>query len=203
MKKITVILCVSLALIIVCLTSCQDKQAYTPTGEFYLKSSPANGDTGVENVISLEADYKTYEGDGDISVSMTVGLGHLPGELGYGEDAGDTFYVQYQIIEAPWQADKAPVWEKKVEYTDSWYDAKYNSTEQKNTSFLIMPIYGEFYPLYKEPVELVFPTEVEKGYLQISVYAVVPGHDHHQSITGLEFYFERVDGVLTLDPHAS
>lgn len=195
-----------LFLLILCLLtalpSCS-RAAYTPTGEFYLKTSPAIGDAGVEDVISLEADRKEYRGDGDISVTMTVGLGHLPGELGYGEDAGDTFYVRYQISEAPWNADITPVWEKKVEYTDSWYDAKYDSTEQKNRSFLIFPSYGEFYPLYKETVEIVFPAELEKGYLQVSVYAVVPGHEHHQSITGMNFYFERVDGVLTLDPHAT
>lgn len=199
MKRIT-ILCISLLLITLFLTSCRSDPKYTPTGEFYVKTSPANGDAGVQNVISLEADHKTYEGDGDITVSMTVGLGHLPDAGGYGDDVQDTFYVLYRIIEAPWEAGKEAVWEKKVEYADSWYDSKYDSTEQKNSTILfVIPHYGEFYPLYKESVEFVFPASVEKGYLQVEVYAVIEGSDDQQC-AGLEFNFDRIDGVLRLDP---
>ena len=43
-------------------------------------------DGGVAEVISLEAESKTYEGDGDINVPMTVGLGHLPGHDEYDDD---------------------------------------------------------------------------------------------------------------------
>ena len=178
-------------------SGCQEESEYTPAGEFYIKTSPSRGDGGVAEVISLEAEHKTYEDDGDITVSMTVGLGHLPGQGGYGDDVQDTFYVLYKIIASPWQADKEAVWERKVEYTDSWYDYKYDSTEQVNRPFLIFPHYGEFYPLYKENVDIVFPANVESGRLHIELYRVVEGYEDHQ-FAGLDFSFERVDGVLTL-----
>lgn len=196
MKKIT-ILCVSFMLITLFFTACGDKNEYTPTGEFYIKTFPSNGDAGVENVISLEADHKTYEGDGDITVPMTVGLGHLPNAGGYDDDAGDAFYVLYKIEET--SPDKEPVWEKRVDYTDSWYDSKYNSTEQKNSSFLFIAHYGEFFPLYKDSVEVVFPSDLEKGFLQVEVYAVIKDRDD-QFLTNLKFYFDRKSGVLRLDP---
>ena len=196
MKRI-VALCICLVLVALCFTGCQEKPEYTPSGEFYVKTSPSRGDGGVSEVISLEAEHKSYESDGDITVSMTVGLGHLPGQGGYGDDVQDTFYVLYKIIASPWQADKEAVWERKVEYTDSWYDSKYDSTEQVNRPFLIFPHYGEFYPLYKENVDIVFPADVEKGWLYVEVYSVIEGREDHQ-FAGLDFYFERVDGVLTL-----
>lgn len=178
-------------------SGCQEESEYTPAGEFYIKTSPSRGDGGVAEVISLEAEYKTYEGNGDITVAMTVGLGHLPGQGGYGDDVQDNFYVMYKIIASPWQADKEAAWERKVEYTDSWYDSKYDSTEQVNRPFLIFSHYGEFYPLYKENVDIVFPADVEKGWLYVEVYSVIEGREDHQ-FAGLDFYFERVDGVLTL-----
>lgn len=197
-KRIVLLIC--FAIIILSFASCDYSDEYDPKGEFYIKTSPANGDAGVSYVISLEADHKTYEGDGDITVPMTVGFGHLPGASGYGDDVKDTFYLEYKIIEAPWQADKEPAWEKKVKYSDSWYDTKYNSTEQKNPPSLIFARYGEFYPLYKETVEFVFPSDVEKGTFEVSIVTVIDGE-----IAGefghLSFYFERNDGVLTLDPH--
>ena len=196
MKRI-VALCVCLVLVMLCFSGCQEKNEYTPTGEFYIKTSPSRGDGGVAEVISLEAEHKTYEDDGDITVSMTVGLGHLPGQGGYGDDVQDTFYVLYKIIASPWQADKESAWEKKVEYTDSWYDSKYDSTEQVNRPFLIFPHYGEFYPLYKENVDIVFPADMESGRLHVELYRVVEGYEDHQ-FAGLDFSFERVDGVLTL-----
>ncbi len=199
MKHRSLLLCTLLLFAAICLSACVQAPGYVPTGEFYMKTPPSRGDTGVEDVISMEADHITYQGKGDITVAMTVGLGHLPGALGYGDEVQDTFYVVYKVIEAPWQADRQAVWEEKVEYSDSWYDSKYDSTEQKNPPSLIFARYGEFYPLYKESVELVFPASVEKGYLQIEVYAVIEGREDYQ-LTGTRFYFERVDGVLTLHP---
>ena len=197
MKRI-VALCTCLMLIALCIAGCWEENAYTPTGEFYVKTSPSRGDGGVAEVISLEAEKKTYEGDGDITVPMIVGLGHLPGHDEYGDDVQDTFYVLYKIIESPWTADKESAWEKKVEYTDSWYDAKYDSTEQKNRSFLIFPLYGEFYPLYKETVDIVFPADVEKGTFYDELYTVIEGREDHQ-FAELSFYFKRENGVLILD----
>lgn len=190
-------LCTCLVLFVLCFVGCQKENTYTPAGEFYVKTSPARGDGGVAEVISLEAAHKTYEGSGDITVPMEVGLGHLPGHDEYGDDVHDTFYVLYKIIASPWQADKEPAWEKKVAYTDSWGDPKYNSTDQVNRSFLIFPHYGQFYPLYKENVDIVFPADVEKGWLHVEVYYVLEGQEDQQ-FAGLDFSFERVDGVLTL-----
>ena len=199
MKKIIIFL-VCIALITVSLTACQDKNEYTPSGEFYIKTAPSNGDAGVSYVISLEAEHKAYESDGDITIPMTVGFGHLPRASGYGDDVQDTFYLEYKIIESPWQADKEPDWEKKVEYSDSWYDTKYDTTEQKNPPSLIFARYGEFYPLYKETVDFVFPSEVEKGTVEINIVIVIDG-EIAQKFGDFSFYFERKDGVLTLDPH--
>ena len=185
-------------LVMLCLAGCQEKNEYTPSGEFYIKTSPSRGDGGVAEVISLEAEKKTYEGDGDITVPMTVGLGHLPGHDEYGDDVQDTFYVLYKIIESPWIADKESAWEKKVEYADSWYDSKYDSTEQVNRPFLFIPNYGEFYPQYKETVNLVFPADVEKGTFYVELYMVIDGQED-QKFAELSFYFERENGVLILN----
>ena len=105
MKRISA-LTICLVLVMLCFAGCQENNEYTPIGEFYIKTSPSRGDGGVAEVISLEAEKKTYEGDGDITVPMTVGLGHLPGHDEYGDDAQDSFYVLYKIIESPWTADK-------------------------------------------------------------------------------------------------
>lgn len=193
--------CIALVLFILtlfCFSACQTSTGYQPMGEFYIKTSPSNGDAGVRNVISIEAEYKTYQSDADLMVPMTVGLGHLPDSIGYGEDANDTFYVLYRIIESPWSAEKAAVWEKKIAYTDSWYDEKYNSTEQKNPPSFLWARYGEFYPLYKENVEFFFPASVEKGYVQVWLFAVIPDREEHQFF-GIQFSFTRKNGVLTLE----
>ena len=197
--KRTIAICISLVLVMLCFAGCQEKNEYTPSGEFYVKTSPSRGDGGVAEVISLEAEHKTYEGDGDITVPMTVGLGHLPGYDEYGDDVQDTFYVLYKTIESPWTADKESAWEKKVEYEDSWRDSKYDSTEQVNRPFLIIPNYGDFYPLYKEMVDIVFPADVEKGTFYVEIYTVIEGRED-QKFAELSFYFERENGVLTLNP---
>ena len=199
MKRISA-LAICLVLVMRCFAGCQEKNEYTPTGEFYMKTSPSRGDGGVAEVISLEAEHKTYEGNGDITVPMTVGFGHLPGHDEYGDDVQDTFCVLYKIIESPWTADKESAWEKRVEYADSWFDAKYDSTEQKNHSFLIFSHYGEFYPLYKEEVHMVFPEDVEKGTLHVALYTMIEGQADQQ-FAELSFYFKRENGVLILDPN--
>lgn len=199
MKKLLALV-LAIVSLLCCLVGCQDKNEYTPLGEFYIKTAPSNGDAGVSYVISLEAEHKSYEGDDDITIPMTVGFGHLPGASGYGDDVQDTFYLEYKIIESPWQADKEPAWEKKVEYSDSWYDTKYDTTEQKNPPSLIFARYGEFYPLYKETVDFVFPSEVEKGTVEINIVIVIDG-EIAQEFGDFSFYFEYKNGVLTLDPH--
>ena len=196
MKRI-LILCLVIAML--CLSSCQTQTTYVPAGDFYVKTSPSQGDGSAADVVSLEATNKSYTGDGDITVPMKVGFGHLPSSYDPPADATDTFYVVYCVIQAPWQAEKEAAWEKKVEYAESWYLSKYDSTEQVNRSFLIFPHYGEFYPQYFETVDIVFPATVEKGYFEVSLFYVSETGDAWQ-FCGLKFYFERVNGVLTLDP---
>lgn len=93
---------------------------------------------------------------------------------------------------------KESAWEKKMEYTDSWYDSKYDSTEQENRSFLIFPHYGEFYPLYKETVDIIFPADVEYGGLYVELYIVIEGQEDRK-IAALNCYFKQENGILTLD----
>ena len=196
MKKIIVFLCI-IAFVTAGFTSCQNKNKYTPAGEFYLKTAPSNGDAGASDVISIEAEFKTYQGEDDITVPMLVGFGHLPNVGGYGENVQDTFYVLYQVFEYPWSVDNKPVWEKRVDYFDSWYDDKYNSTVQKNPPSLIFARYGEFYPLYKETVDFVFPKDVSRGYADVRI-CVVNGGEIIDGLYGFRFEFERVGNVLTL-----
>ena len=197
MKNILAKLLIFITCALIVLSSCGiGEEQYVPEGEFYIKTSPSCGDGGVREVVSLEAEYCTYEGEGDITVPFTVGLGHLPSAY-YDKEAKDTFYVLYKIIESPWEADKEPAWEKRVEYADSFDSPKYNSTEQVNRPFLIFPHYGEFYPIYKEQVDITFPEGVEKGHLQVELYTVREDGAEWQ-FADIEFYFEHTDGVLLL-----
>ncbi len=197
MKKLSVLL-LCLVVCLLTLTACgEDHYVYTPTGEFYAKTSNFNGEMRETDVIDLEAAQKTYTGDGDIIVPMTVGLGHLPGHTYV--DMIDSFYVLYTIMEAPYDNHAEPVWEKRVDYADHWCDAKYDSTPTKRSLLFHPP----FYPLYKESVEITFPAEVTSGYLEVSLYGAFDRspEDYDGFVMKLQVYFERVDGVLTLDPH--
>ena len=199
MKKTISLICLFVISSLILITSCARQGEYKPKGEFYAKTPAARGDGGECFVIDLETEKRSYEGEGDLRVRANVGFGHLPGEYGYGEDSEDHLRVEYLIIEAPWSADKRPSWEMVTDYESSFYDEKYNSTEKKDTSFLLFPIYGEFYPTFKEEVTLTFPEEVEKGYLEIRLYDVF-ADESAAEIASLRIYFERKDGLLTLDP---
>lgn len=197
-KKILIALTLFVALT---LCSCQNafvqEYVYKPTGEFYAKTRPVLGDGGTSTVISLETAHATYEGEGDITVPMTVGFGHL--YVRDREDATDTFYVQYVLTNGPWNhEDDIIFWEKKVEYEDSFFGGKYKTTEQINRVILGIPDYGEFYPLYTENIEITFPADVDYGYLKVKIVEVDGGEERG---TGPELVirFERVDGTLILE----
>lgn len=198
-KLLTLSLCLILCLLTTACT--EDHYVYTPTGEFYAKTSNFNGEVRETDVIDLEAAQKSYTGEGDIIVPMTVGLGHVPGHTYV--NILDSFYVLYTIVEAPYDNHAEPVWGKRVDYADHWCDAKYDSTPTKTSLFSYPP----FYPLYKESVEITFPAEVTEGYLEVSLYAAFDrssedfSEDYDGLVVNLQVYFERVDGVLTLDPH--
>ncbi len=88
---------------------------------------------------------------------------------------------------------------QKVEYSDSFYVEKYSSTEQKNNAFLFITIYGHFYPLYNEEVEIVFPEIVQNGIVRIYCFIVYENYDGPSEIARLNFSFTRTDGELILD----
>lgn len=195
----SIILCIVSITVALCASACGDNNEYVPKGEFYVKTPAARGDAGVGEVIDLEAEYKSYQGAGDITIPVTVGFGHRPDMVGYyGEDANDTFYALYQVFEDPLADDPQPVWENKVEYSDSFYDAKYNSTVPKDSSFLFIPFYGNFYPLYKEAAEIVFPEGVQSGIVRVNCYIVTENGYGGTFGKGLEFSFTRIDDILTL-----
>ena len=196
-RTMSVLICL---MMLVSLAGCFEEEDYTPSGEFYVKTPPSRGDTGIEYVISMEAEHLEYEASGDVVVPMTVGFGHLPGQIGYGDDVQDNFYVRYQLLEDNWPDDLEPAWEKIVTYSDSWYDSKYDTTVQKNPPSLIFARYGQFYPLYKETVEILFPADLEKGYVEVSIF-IMNGEEIMSNFGFLRFDFERKDGVLILDPN--
>ena len=201
-KKIVFILTLLVALT---LCSCQNafvqEYVYEPAGEFYAKTRPVRGDGGNSHVISLEAQYASYEGEGVITVTFTVGFGHLYEGKSAEKSAKQSFYVHYQVYELPMYNDETPDWEKKVEYSEYWDDPKFNTTEQVNRPFLFIPHYGHFYPLYTEQVDIVFPESVEYGMLEVTIPIFDEGEtERPRSYDTLEVYFKRVDGVLTLEP---
>lgn len=194
------ILCIGCLMMALCISSCGQTYRYIPAGEFYVKTSPADGDAGVMEVIDLEAEKKSYYGEGDITVPVTVGFGHQPNFTAIcGEDVNDTFYVLYQVFEQTAERNPRPAWENKAEHSDNFYDAKYNSTIPVNRSFLFIPFYGEFYPLYKETAEIVFPEGVQNGTICVNCYVVLEKNAEHRIDVGLEISFTHMDGVLTLD----
>lgn len=196
MKKV-VLLALSLLMIVLCLTGCdyyllrntvdniQDSDS-----KFYVKTSPCIGDAGIDTVISMEAKYKTYTGTGDITIPFTVGFGHLPDSPApYIGSSG--FCAVYSVYdEYEWDKSAEPEWQHIVEYTDSFYSEKYNSTEQKNSSiFFVIPVYGQFYPLYTETVYITFPADIQDGDVVVDVEG---------ARTLLFFKFSRNGDTLTL-----
>lgn len=197
--KRSVCLLMICVLFVLCCAGCR---RYTPTGELYKKTPAHNGDADVSRVISMEAAHKSYEGEGDITVPMTVGFGHLPEDTGYGKE-NNTFYLTYSVYSSPRKKDNTPVWEKKVAYPDAYGSDKYASGKRNHSPLLFFADYGEFYPLYKEEVEIVFPAEVKKGYFEIALYHVIEGQEVHQYGGSLSCDFARKGGVLTLDPNGA
>lgn len=170
------------------LGGCSKKKNDTPREDgFYLKSSAEGGE-----IIEINFEKKTYEGEGDLRVRSTVGFGHIPGKVGNSSADKDFLMVDYLIIAKPWEADKRPAWEMNTKYETSWSDEKYNSTEKES---------GEFYPNFKEEVTFTFPANVTKGYLEIRLYNVDRQNESSANqFASIKVYFERNGGVLTLNP---
>ena len=198
MKKTVSLICFLVMLSMLILSSCSRSEGYTPKGEFYAKTPASNGDAGSVCVIDIEFPKKSYECEGDFHTDATVGFGHLPGAYD-GEEDGGHLRFECKIIKAPLKADKRASWEMVCDYDSSFYDEQFNSTEKKDSSFLFFPIYGDFYPIYKEKVTIIFPEEVDKGYLEIRIYSVT-GESEASELSCLRVYFERDGGALTLEP---
>ena len=176
------------------LTSCTGNE-YTPKGEFYVKTSTSSGDAGVTNVVTAEIEKASYQGNEDIVVSTTVGFGHLPQ---YSSEDESTFYIHCFIEELPKEDDNL-LWETKVIHDDCFHSEKYNSTEQKNSSFLVIPIYGNFYPEYTEVVDFVYPAKAVNGRVTIKI-VIVDGENEYTCHGGgstLEFYYAREGNKLS------
>ena len=159
--------------------------------DFYAKTPSSHSDREVTSVIEVKAEKKTYTGEGDIHVMATVGFGHLPGTVDFGNDPKDFLRVECVIIEEPYADNKRPSWENFSEYEGSWSDEKYNSTAKDAD--------GEFYPTYSDVIELVFPIEVEKGHLVVKLVNVYEDGSCAE-FESLKIYFEHKDGTLTLNP---
>ena len=197
-KKKSLIFFASFMMFSLILISCEREYKYVPKGEFYVKTSPTEGDGGVLDVIDVEAQYKTYREDGDIVVPITIGFGHQPKDASSFYE-GTSFYVQYQLFDKHYPtSEDIPLWENKVMHEDSYFDEKYNTTVPKDGHFLFIVSYGEFYPLYKEDAYIVFPKEVKEGSVIIGTH-VVSKDEHSWRQMTLEFEFMRNDDILTLE----
>lgn len=201
MKKTLLALCALTLASLMCFSSCFGKKnnqqnSQAPESEakdgFYLKTSLGT-DGNATNVIDIRTEKKTYEGEGDIHVMATVGFGHLPGSVNFGTNTPDHLRVECVIIKSPFAENKRPAWENISDYSGTWADEKYNSTAKNSSNG------GEFYPIFTDQIELVFPLEVEYGYFEIRLVNVFADGSSAQFET-LRFYFEHKGGVLTLDP---
>lgn len=200
MKRKGLVLCISL-LVSLCMSACcVQVPAYTPTGEFYKKTSPAIGDGGASDVIDLEAESLTYQGIGDIIVPMTVGFGHMPTNDAYEPRSDSAFSVRIAVYGFPLREDD-PAWETTLQYNEDWHSKKFDATEpEESHPFLFIPHYGDFYPLYKENVQVTFPEELDRGALIITIRKTEAGlHVGGAHCRDLRVDFSREGNVLTLE----
>ena len=70
MKRILLtILAILMLLTMLCFTCCQEKNEYTPTGEFYVKTLPSRGDGGVADRACKHYRADTYRTDGEVNAA--------------------------------------------------------------------------------------------------------------------------------------
>lgn len=198
MKKADLLKRVALALtallLVSSLAACS-KPAYTPTGEIYVKTSPARGDAGETEVLELEMERASYPADGGVTIPIRLGIGHL--QQGHPDGEG------YAYVTLTVWLDKLPKDEpdevRRLEYPD-WETETYTATEPEGKplwAYLIpfMPYYGDFYPLYRETVEVTVPAEVGSGVIRAELHVV--DEQGNESFTDpLQISFERIDGSL-------
>ena len=192
------VLLVILILFCMLMKSCFTFPGYKPEGEFYEKTSPCHGDAGVSEVISFESEKKSYEADGDITITAEIGIGHLENRTD--EYPSSTFYITYQLYNSPFKKDDlTPIWEKRVDYSDSFYSKKYETSLYDKMPFIEHAIYPEFYPTYTEKVDILIPAEVSEGYLEITIISVHQGEEtEYWPVESLIIEIERKNGMIIL-----
>ena len=176
------------------LASCS-KPAYVPAGEIYSKMSPALGDSGVVDVVDMELDKAVYASEGELTVSVKLGVGHRP----HRNDSPDGEGYAYLLIRARYNTTPAGEFLEigRLDFPD-YETAKYNSTEpEPDRSFLFMPIYGDFYPTYRESMDWTIPADATSGYIKAELHVV----DDYGNVFGYtthcpEIRFERIGGEV-------
>ena len=184
--------CAIIALLLtLTLASCTPKPAYTPEGEVYVKTSPSRGDGGVVEVIDLEMEKAVYTAEGALTVPVTFGVGHRPSDIPDGDG------YAYLLLRAGYDTTPAGEYEEigRFDFPD-WETAKYNSTEpEPDRAILIIPIYGEFYPVYRDSVNWDIPAHASSGYIEAVLY-IQDDHGNLYMSRDIQIRFERVDGEL-------
>lgn len=193
------ILSLTILLLTIFCAACS-RPVYTPTGEIYVKTSPANGDAGVSEVAELEMERASYPADGDVTVPIRLGIGHLS----KGRADGEAYAYVTLSVWLDQQPTEQPAEVRQLEYPD-WETEKFASTEPEGKplwAYLIpiMPYYGDFYPLYRETVEVAIPADVSFGLIRAELH-IVDEQGNVSFTDPLQISFERVDGALVFETH--
>ena len=186
--------CIRICLILICifllLTSC-NRPAYVPEGDVSDKTSPTNGDAGVSLVTDLEIECEKYIDSKNFSIPVKVGVGHRPSDTPDGEG------YAYVILRARY--DTTPTGEfvevARLDFPD-FETAKYNSTEpEPDRSFLVIPIYGEFYPTQRQTVTWAIPDDARSGRLEAELHEIDAWGNHYK-LRPATVDFERREGKV-------
>ena len=194
MKATKYLLLTITLLLTLSLLSCS-QPAYTPEGEIYVKTSPAWGDGGVTDVVDMEIEKAVYTADGELTVPVKLGVGHRPNR--YDKSDGDGY--AYLVISVRYNTmPPGEILEiGRLDFPDYETD-KFNSTKpEPDRSILFMPIYGDFYPIYRESVDWDIPADAKNGYMEAVLHTVDSNGNHSDySNHSPRIYFERIDGEL-------
>ena len=175
-------------------TACS-RPPYTPAGEVSIKTSPARGDAGVEEVAELEMERASYPADGEVTLPIRLGIGHLS----KGRADGEAYAYVTLSVWLDQNPTEQPDEVRRLEYPD-WETEAYATTEPEGKplwAYLIpfMPYYGDFYPLHRETVEVVIPADISFGFIRAELHMV--DEQGNESFTDpLQLSFERIDGAL-------
>lgn len=175
---------VILLLLAASLTACGDGYK-PPYGEVYTKTSPSRGDGGVSEVVDITVEKAAHSGEGEMTVPVKIGVGHLPRR----QDGEGAAYLEVRI----WldiMPKEEPTDILRFEYPD-WQTAAFNSTEEESRPWYLfwVPVYyGDFYPLCHETVEWRIPAEASYGFLEAELFEVdMNGNEYSSEEVRIEF----------------